>query len=87
MISSSVLLRRYFLNGFDPRALNVPRGLILFLRERFRGFRHLPTMRQGIVFHTTAPKIDQVTLMANAKTYGEKLFEEYLIAEGVSFEC
>jgi len=25
--------------------------------------------------------------MANAKTYGEKLFEEYLVAEGVSFEC
>jgi hypothetical protein len=25
--------------------------------------------------------------MANAKTYGEELFEEYLIAEGVSYEC
>lgn len=25
--------------------------------------------------------------MANAKTYGEKLFEEYLVAAGISFEC
>jgi hypothetical protein len=44
-------------------------------------------MRQGIIFQTTAPKIDQLTLMANAKTYGEELFEEYLIAEGVRFKC
>jgi hypothetical protein len=87
MISSFVLLRRCFLNGFDLRALNVPRGLISFLHERFRGFRHLPAMRQGIVFHTIAPKIDQLTQMENAKTYGEELFEEYLIAEGVRFEC
>lgn len=63
-------------------ALNVPRGL-LFFRERFRGFRRLPMMRQGIVFDTPAPKIDKSIQMANRKTYGEELFEEYLVAEGV----